>query len=137
MRTPRPGLAAFLETALERSGLPVAASYSLRVRSALVERLFEGEVRIEHVARRLNVSARTLHRRLDEEGTVFRNILDETRHDLAIELLARSELSTAAVAERLGFSSARSFYRAFARWTGTSPRGRARRTVASAEDGSS
>jgi AraC-like DNA-binding protein len=127
-RTPRPGLAAFLETALERSGQPAAASYSLRARSALVERLPEGEVTIEHVARRLNVSARTLHRRLGEEGTVFRKILDETRHDLAMELLARSDLSTAAVAERLGFSSARSFHRAFARWTGTSPRGRARTT---------
>jgi AraC-like DNA-binding protein len=126
LRRPRPGLAAFLESALERSGRPVAASYSLRARTALVERLSEGEVTVEHVARRLNLSARTLHRRLGEEGVAFRQVLDETRHTLAVELLARPELSTAAVAERLGFSSARSFHRAFARWTDTSPRGRRR-----------
>jgi hypothetical protein len=52
MRTLRLGLAAFLETALERSGQPVAASYSPGARGAPIERLSEGEVTIEHVARR-------------------------------------------------------------------------------------
>ena len=81
LRRPRPGLAAFLESALERSGRPVAASYSLRARTALVERLSEGEVTVEHVARRLNVSARTLHRRLGEEGVAFRQVLMSARFD--------------------------------------------------------
>ncbi|TMC05144.1 MAG: AraC family transcriptional regulator [Chloroflexi bacterium] len=129
LRTTRPGLAAFLQSTLERTRRPAAASYSLRVRAALLERLADGEVTIEHVARRLHVSAQTLHRRLGEEGIAFRELLDETRHSVAVDLLERPDLSTAAVAERLGFASTRSFHRAFARWTGTSPRASAARAT--------
>lgn len=126
LRAPSPGLAAFIESALDRPARPPGRSYSLRTRAALVEGLAEGEVTLDRVARSLNVSVRTLHRRLAEEGTVFRRVLDEARHARAVELLERPELGTAAVADQLGFASARSFHRAFVRWTGTSPRGRRR-----------
>jgi AraC-like DNA-binding protein len=126
LRAPRPGLAAYLESSLERSGAPAPASFTLRTRAALAVGMADGELTIDHVARELHLSARTLHRRLAEEGTAFRRVLDETRHSRALALLGRPELPTAAVAEQLGFSSTRSFDRAFARWTGTSPRGRRR-----------
>jgi AraC-like DNA-binding protein len=126
MRAPSPGLAAFIESALDRPARPPGRSYALRTRAALVEGLADGEVTLDRVARRLNVSVRTLHRRLAEEGTIFQRVLDEARHARAVELLDRPELGTAAVADQLGFASARSFHRAFVRWTGTSPRGRRR-----------
>jgi AraC-like DNA-binding protein len=130
VHTARPGLAAFLERTLEpaRTRPAEASSFALLTRSVLARRLAAGAVSVGDVARELHVSTRTLHRRLAAEAATFRELLDETRHGLAVELLARPELPTAEVAARLGFSSERSFGRAFVRWTGTTPRGRRRRS---------
>lgn len=85
------------------------------------------------VAARLNVSLRTLRRRLAEEGTTYRELVQETFGVLAEELLG-SGLTVEQVAERLGYADKSSFHRAFKQWRGVSPGsvGRARRS--SAED---
>ncbi|NNK32181.1 MAG: AraC family transcriptional regulator [Xanthomonadales bacterium] len=77
---------------------------------------------IERVAEQLHVSVRTLRRRLDEEGSSFRRLLDEVRFQLAKEYLMETQLRLSEVAELLGYSEPGNFSHAFRRWSGTSPR---------------
>ncbi|MFI1917358.1 AraC family transcriptional regulator [Nocardia sp. NPDC020380] len=74
------------------------------------------------VAADLFMSPRTLARRLHDEGTSFRALLDEVRRLLAEELLVQTGLSSEQVAVRLGYADAATFIRAFRRWTGCAPR---------------
>lgn len=73
------------------------------------------------VAAELNMSPRTLFRRLEEEGTSFRILVDEVRETLAQELLRGSGMTVAHVARRVGYSDPASFVRAFKRWKGETP----------------
>jgi AraC-like DNA-binding protein len=68
------------------------------------------------------MSSRTLRRRLDEEGTSFRSLLEEVRQALAEELLATGGLSLEEIAERLGYGEVSNFIHAFKRWKGVPPR---------------
>ncbi|CAM3767244.1 AraC family transcriptional regulator [Smaragdicoccus niigatensis] len=74
----------------------------------------------DEVARSLNLSVRTLRRRLADEGTSYREIVGETARLLAEELLA-SGLTVSDVAHRLGYSGAPAFTDAFRSWNGTTP----------------
>ena len=67
------------------------------------------------------MSTRTLKRKLSEEGVSYTSLLDERRRLQGVALL-RTELSVERIAERLGYSDAANFTRAFRRWTGKSPR---------------
>ncbi|MFG1793538.1 AraC family transcriptional regulator [Nocardia sp. NPDC049149] len=73
------------------------------------------------VANELFLSPRTLSRRLNEEQTSFRALLDEVRQLLSEQLLAHTDLTTEQVAARLGYAEAASFIRAFRRWKGCPP----------------
>lgn len=73
------------------------------------------------VAAELHVSSRTLFRRLAEEGTSFRALLDEVRETLAEEFLCTAGMTTEQVAHRLGYAEPACFVRAFKRWKGVSP----------------
>jgi AraC-like DNA-binding protein len=92
-----------------------------RVREVLTRRLRDREPSQEEVAEILNVSARTLQRKLGDGGTTFKEILDETRHALALAYLSAPQHSVSEVTYLLGFSCSSSFTRAFRRWTGLSP----------------
>jgi AraC-like DNA-binding protein len=92
-----------------------------RVRTVLARRLQHGEPTEEEVTEMLNVSARTLQRRLGKCGTTFKEILDETRHALALAYLSEPHHSVAEITHLLGFSCSSAFTRAFRRWTGYSP----------------
>jgi AraC-like DNA-binding protein len=72
-------------------------------------------------ARLLNVTPRTLHRRLVEEDTSYRAVIDEVRHLLAAEHLKVGKLSVDEIAFTLGYTDTANFRRAFIRWTGMSP----------------
>ncbi len=74
----------------------------------------------EEMAEHLNVSARTLRRRLGEEGTNYRQIVDEVRFELAKRYLQTSELSVSQIAELLAYEDPANFRRAFKRWSGAS-----------------
>jgi len=70
---------------------------------------------------RLGLSARTLRRRLEKEGTSYQRIKDNARRDVAISLLSRDRLTVSEVAEQVGFSDPSAFHRSFKKWTGQSP----------------
>jgi AraC-like DNA-binding protein len=76
---------------------------------------------IDRVAEKLDVSARTLRRRLAEEDTTFQRVLDEVRFGLATEYLIETPLPVQEVASLLGYSDPGNFTHAFKRWAGTSP----------------
>lgn len=92
-----------------------------RVRAVLVERLQHGEPSQEEVAGFLNMSSRTLQRKLGDRGTSYMEILDATRRELALAYLSRPRHSVGEVTYLVGFSASSSFTRAFRRWTGLSP----------------
>lgn len=91
---------------------------------------------MESVARGLNLSPRTLRRRLTEAGTSYRALVDEVRQALAEEMLATGALSVEDVAFRLGYAEASSFIAAFKRWKGVTPAAYARRSSLRARLGS-
>jgi AraC-like DNA-binding protein len=74
------------------------------------------------IARRLFLSPRTLHRRLEDEGTSFRAIKDGLRRELATEWLTKTRRPLGRIGADLGFADAAAFYRAFTAWTGSGPR---------------
>lgn len=80
-----------------------------------------GVPRFEVVARQLSLSERNLRRRLHEEGTSFRVLVDELRAQLAIRYLRETDLGIEDIAFALGFSDASSFRHAFRRWTNAAP----------------
>lgn len=75
----------------------------------------------DELARQLNMSERTLRRRLDREGTSYQRIKDTVRREAAIAYLSNPEMTVSDVAELLGFSDPSAFHRSFKRWTGRSP----------------
>jgi AraC-like DNA-binding protein len=73
------------------------------------------------VADELGLGARTLQRRLADEGQRFADVLARVRYRLAIRYLEQPGADVESVSEKLGFSDRRSFTRAFARWSGVTP----------------
>ncbi len=73
------------------------------------------------LAQRLNLSVRSLHRQLREEGSSLQAIKDSVRHTLARELLLRSQRPIKQIAAQVGFQNEKSFLRAFKNWTGQTP----------------
>jgi AraC-like DNA-binding protein len=92
-----------------------------RVRDALRAALPEART-LQQIAGALFLSPRTLHRRLEEEGTSLRTIRETLRRDLACEWLAKTERPVSHIAADLGFVQPSAFYRAFVGWTGSGPR---------------
>jgi AraC-like DNA-binding protein len=76
----------------------------------------------EALATLLNVSGRTLHRQLHEEGTSLQALKNEVRHEMAVEQLRRTNRPIKQVALAVGFRNEKSFSRAFLQWTGHAPR---------------
>lgn len=87
----------------------------------LLVRSFGQFASLEEMAAYLELHPRTLRRRLASEGTTYQDIVDEVRFKLASGYLRRTEMTHESIAERLGFSDASSFRRAFRRWAGVSP----------------
>jgi AraC-like DNA-binding protein len=72
-------------------------------------------------ARLLHMSPRTLHRRLVDEGTSYRELLESVRHTLAIQHVRSGRFSMEEIAYRLGYSDLANFRRAFKRWESVPP----------------
>ena len=77
--------------------------------------------RQRELAQAVNVSERTLRRRLSRQDTTFSTLRDSARYDQARELLTHSTQTITQVAEALGYSDPRAFRRAFKRWSGQLP----------------
>ncbi len=98
----------------------VQTGFAGEVRSLLLSRIADMPP-LDEAAQHFNMSARTFRRRLDEEASSYRDLLEDTRAGVAMELLGTARLSVESVGERLGYAETASFIHAFKRWTGTTP----------------
>lgn len=94
---------------------------SMRVRSELIERLPSGQVTEGEIASSINVSQRSLQRKLKEQGMSFSQLLEKTRQELGVLYVRDPQRSFNEIAYLLGFSEPGNFTRAFKRWYGKSP----------------
>lgn len=92
-----------------------------QVKSAIVRNLAKDAVRLSLIADELNMTQRTLQRKLKEAGFTFQHLLDKTRHALAEDYLRQNKLSLAEIAFLLGYREQSSFCHAFKEWTGVNP----------------
>ncbi len=125
LRTADPALIAILE---EQAGALLDSleqqhgkDLARQVQQMLVGQLREGPASAARIADELHTSVRHLHRRLAAEGCNFRQLLQQTRQQLANDYLADPRLQLSEVAALLGFSEQSAFSRAFKNWTGLSP----------------
>jgi AraC-like DNA-binding protein len=102
---------------IQSKGIPL----SDRVRATLVEAFAITDPTIAHVCNRLKLSRSTLLRRLGQEGVTFQALLDDTRKELAIRYLGKSDLSNQQIAHLVGYRDPNAFQRAFRKWTGQTP----------------
>lgn len=122
--TSDPGLVAVLEqqAAHLMAHMPTASTLVGDIRREVHASMAGGDQSIDAVARRLNISARTLQRRLSDDGLTYAGIVDQVRLEASRVALADLSMSLSHVAYFVGFEEQSSFSRAFKRWTGTSPR---------------
>lgn len=114
------------------------AEESLReqVTHCIAKRLGRASIELDLVAKELGLSARSLRRKLDEENTSYREILQAERRLKAEKLLATGRFQISELAAGLGYSDVAVFSRAFKTWTGLSPRDYCARQVGSDRAGS-
>ena len=93
------------------------------MRAALIDELPTGTLDDDTIARAVYMSARTLQRKLVDEGTSFTKLLDGVRCELAEHYIVDRSLNFNEISYLLGFSEPSAFSRAFKRWTGHSPTG--------------
>jgi len=103
------------------SQVPDRPSFSQCVREMIAAELRGGNPGVEHVASKLNISARTLHRRLKDEGTTHKRLTDDLRKSLAVRYLCERDISIGEISFLLGFSHPNAFHKAFKRWTNETP----------------
>lgn len=92
------------------------------VRRVVITLMMHEKPTIDRVARKLQLSERTLHRRLKEAGTTYSELLDQCRLRQAKQLLGATDAKLYEIAEATGYKDPSSFSRAFFRWTGDTPR---------------
>ena len=105
----------------------------MRVRSKLIEHLPSGGGDEAMIAAELNLSLRSLQRKLKKRGVTFSGLLEATRRDLGRDYVRDSRHSFNEIAYLLGFTEPANFSRAFRRWYGKSPSEFRRQVVASGQ----
>jgi len=116
-----PNLRRVLEEKIAELETIQPAEFRSQLRGVVRTLLLAGESSSQAIARRLSLSRRTLHRRLEAHGTTYKRLLDETRYDLARQLLAKSRASMLEISFALAYGNLSAFTRAFRRWAGCSP----------------
>jgi AraC-like DNA-binding protein len=81
----------------------------------------DGWPTLNQMADLADVSVRTLQRRMAADGQSYVRLLDQSRAELAVELLSKTEMTFAGVAKETGYTEPQNFIRAFKRWTGQTP----------------
>lgn len=97
-------------------------TWSAQVMRILEDSVSEKGTHLENVAAMLNMTSRTLRRKLIAEGSRFQQLKDNTKRDQAIKLLEQANLTIAQIGLAVGFTEPASFSRAFKHWTGVSPK---------------
>lgn len=121
IETADPILRKILEAKIAELELVRAPDFAVRVKSVVRTMLLSGDISNEATAKRLAMSPRTLHRRLEAHDQTYEGIVESVRFDLAQQLLAHSATPITEVGLALGYANAAAFTRAFRRWAGSTP----------------
>ncbi len=127
LNRPIPGRDAALHALLNQQAanllqkVPEPDSFITRLRHTLIRCMNEGTPQAAYAAAILGISERTLHRRLESKGKMFRDLLKEVRQSLSEQYLRDPKLSLAEIALLLGYAEQSPFNRAFQQWYGVSP----------------
>lgn len=118
-----PELLTILEPSLAASLGEIEAQSSLsdQVKILIKRRIASGKPDVSDVAQELGMSERTLQRRITEQGSSYRSLLDQARQELGRQLLSDETNGIDEIAFLLGFQDTSSFYRAFRTWEGVTP----------------
>jgi len=119
--TADPLLRSHLKKEAETLRMRMPANVSGDLRAVLRHTLVAGRVSAVEIAHQFGIDERTLHRRLQNEGTSFRNELNDVRYSLSRQLLSETGISISDVAGLLGYKETSVFSRAFKQWSGASP----------------
>ena len=92
-----------------------------QVKTCILDEITEGNATEAAAANALHTTKRNLHRKLQAQGTTFKQLLTETRQELAEQYINDSTLSLTEISYLLGFSEASSFTRSYKRWIGLPP----------------
>jgi len=92
-----------------------------QVRQLIADSLGHSSVDIENISTSLNISTRTMQRRLSDEKTNFSEVYDDVRKQRALEMIYHKSLSMSELSYHLGFNHITNFYTAFNKWTGQPP----------------
>ena len=100
---------------------PGTASFAQSVLSFIRQRLSSGEFGLEDASRHLGLSRRTLQRKLRQESSSHRRLVEQARRDLSRYLLLGTHATATEASYALGFSEPSAFHHAFQKWYGTPP----------------
>jgi len=115
-----PGIRSYHEY-LELARIPPTEGVATKVLDVLHRRVGQEHLAIDYIAEDLDLSKRTLQRRLQQQNENFAQLRDSLRFHYAIKFLIDQHMSVDAVSKALDFSDRTSFTNAFKRWTGLSP----------------
>ena len=123
VRGKNPKLRAYFEKQCEklRDAFAQDPAFTALVRQRLAANMEGGALGMAEIAQSLGISARSLHRRLTDEGTRYNDLVDQVRRQFAEQYLARPRLAVSEVAYLVGFTDPSAFFKAFRRWTGVTP----------------
>ncbi len=124
-------MARHAETLLSK--LSTRSDFIDRVKAVMATRMAEGVPTLELVCEAFDLHPRAFQRKLQEEHQSFKQLLDETRRELAIHYMGDRSVALPEIAFMLGFSEQAVFQRAFKRWTGRTPGHFRRESLAVAE----
>lgn len=92
-----------------------------KVRKIVMKHLDSGDANMERISNELNLSSRTVYRRLKEENVTYKTLLNDIKKQLAQAYLKETTFTINDISYLLGFSETSAFHRAFKRWFGTNP----------------
>ncbi len=112
-----------LQDLLERilDEMPPVDGLLTSVRRAIAESMRHGDPTLAQVARRVALGPRTLQRQLEQHGTTFKRLVEDTRRQFSLRYLRDPKHTLTDIAYLLGYSEVSAFNRAFRRWTGSTP----------------
>ncbi len=116
-----PQLHSLLQKQVEAIEIRDGDDFPAQVRSVLRTAVVTGHSRADQVAAIFSMHARTLNRRLKEFGIGYQALVDESRFEIARQMLDTSAMEIAQIAAMLDYADASAFTRAFRRWSGTTP----------------
>ena len=116
-----PDLYRYLHKQIDELNHQYGNDFAEQVRRVLHSALYAQRATADHIAAVFSIHPRTLNRHLRSCGTSFQELADQSRFEIAQQLLENSSMKLNQIAATLNYSDASAFSRAFRRWSGMSP----------------